>query len=243
MGVNKRAVNLAVKGELGVFQLEFYVCYRLLNTGITFNHRVTILLGEALAVSQNPHEERIFTWFSFFSSLCKVVNVKPSDVTLETFVLLKEKLCDYYIRYWSERIKTFSKMDTYSLLKQRFRLENYISDVKKGAHRIILSKIRISNHRLAIETGRFSKTSRNERICLHCKTDNVSEIDDEQHLLLRCSRFSEIRIALFDHVRKSCSRIDTLYDENKFIYLLNSSGSTIKEVAKFLHSAFKARSA
>ena len=36
-------------------------------------------------------------------------------------------------------------MDTYCLLKQRFGLENYISDVKKRAHRIILSKIRISN--------------------------------------------------------------------------------------------------
>ena len=64
-----------------------------------------------------------------------------------------------------------------------------------------------------------------------------------KHLLLKCSRFSEIRIALFDHVRKSCPRIDTLNDENKFIYLLNSSGSTIKEVAKFLHSAYTARSA
>ena len=73
--------------------------------------------------------------------------------------------------------------------------------------------------------------------------DNFSEIDDEQHLLLKCSRFSEIRIALFDHVRKSCPRIDTLNDENKFIYLLNSSGPTIKEVAKFLHSAYTARSA
>ena len=58
-----------------------------------------------------------------------------------------------------------------------------------------ISKIRINNYRLAIEMGRFSKTPRNERICLHCKADNVSEIDDEQHLLLRCSRFSEIRIA------------------------------------------------
>ena len=55
---------------------------------------------------------------------------------------------------------------------------------------MILSRIRISNRRLAIETGRFSKTPRNEKICLHCKADSVSEIDDEQHLLLRCSRFT-----------------------------------------------------
>ena len=70
--------------------------------------------------------------------------------------------------------------------------------------------------------------------------NNVSEIDDEQHLLLLCSRFSEIRRALFDHVRKSCQRIDTFNDENKFIYLLNSSGSTMKAEARFLHSAIKA---
>ena len=74
----------------------------------------------------------------------------------------------------------------------------------------------------------------NERICLYCKADNVSEIDDEQHLLLRRSRFSKIRRALFDHVRKSCPSIDTLNDENKFIYFVNSSVSTIKGVARFL---------
>ena len=34
---------------------------------------------------------------------------------------------------------------------------------------------------------------------MYCKADNVSERDDEQHLLLRCSIYSEIRIALFDH--------------------------------------------
>ena len=39
---------------------------------------------------------------------------------------------------------------------------------------------------------------------------------------------------------KSCTWIDTLNDDNKFIYLLNFSGSTIKEVARFLHSAYKA---
>ena len=100
----------------------------------------------------------------------------------------------------------------------------------------------ISNHRLAIETCSFSNTPRNEIICLYCKADNVSEIDDEQHLLLRCSRFSKIRTAFFDYVRKSCQRIDTLNDENKFIYLLNSSFLKIKEVARFLHLACKVRS-
>ena len=48
---------------------------------------------------------------------------------------------------------------------------------------------------------------------LYFKAENVSEIDDEQHMLLRCSKYSEIRIALFDHVRKSSPRNDTLNEE------------------------------
>ena len=161
---------------------------------------------------------------------------------MEAFVLLKEKLCERDIQFWSDRLKIFSKMDTYCLLKQNFGLENYISDVNIRKHRIVLSKMRISNHRLAIETGRFPKTPRNERLCIFCKANNIYEIEDEQHVLLRCSKFNDLRNDLFDNVRNTCPRIDLLKDENKFLYLLNSSGSTIKHVARFVHSAFKANS-
>ena len=91
-------------------------------------------------MSEDLHKERIFTWFSFFTSLCKMIDVKSSDVT---FVLLKSKLCDRYIQYRSDCFKTFSKMDTYCLMKQRLGLENYIRDVNIRAHRISLTKIRI----------------------------------------------------------------------------------------------------
>ena len=126
-----------------------------------------------------------------------MIDVKSSAVTLEAFVLLKSKLCDRYIQYWSDCIKTFSKMDTYCLMKQRFGLENYIRDVNIRAHRISLTKIRISNHRLAIEKDRFSKIPRKERLCVFCKADNISEIEDEQHVLLRCSKLTGIRRDIF----------------------------------------------
>ena len=122
-----------------------------------------------------------------------MLDVKSSDVTSEAFVLLKSKLCDRYIQYWSDCIKTFSKMDTYCLMKQRFGLENYVRDVNI----ISLTKIRISNHRLAIETGRFSKILRKEKLCVFCKADNIFEIEDEQHVLLRCSKLIGIRRDLF----------------------------------------------
>ena len=47
-------------------------------------------------------------------------------------------------------------------------------------------------------------------------------------MLLQCSKLTDIRRDLFNSVRKCCPWIDLLNDENKFIYLLNSSGSVIK---------------
>ena len=79
-------------------------------------------------------------------------------------------------------------------------------------------------------------TPRTERMCLFGKANCISEIEAEQHVLSPCSRFTKIRRDLLDHVRKCCPRIDLFDDENMFIYLLNSSGSTIKDVARFSFS-------
>ena len=85
---------------------------------------------------------------------------------------------------------------------------------------------------------------RNERLRLFCKANNIHvyEIEDEQHVLLRCSKCNDLRNDLFNNVRNTCPKIDLMNDENtyKFLYLLNFSGSTIKHVARFVHSAFRA---
>ena len=88
LGVNKRAVNLAVKGNLGRFPIGISCMLQSFKYWYHIQSSNNILLREALAVSQDLHKERIFTWFSFFSSLCKLINVKPSNITSEAFVLL-----------------------------------------------------------------------------------------------------------------------------------------------------------
>ena len=103
---------------------------------LSYHTILNLLPQEALAISEDLHKEQIFTWFSFFTSLCKMIAVKWSDVTLKAFVLLKSKFCDRYIQYWSDCIKTFSKMDMYCSMNQRFGLENYVSDVHIRAHRM-----------------------------------------------------------------------------------------------------------
>ena len=53
--------------------------------------------------------------------------------------------------------------------------EDYLADVKNKHHRIALTKVRISSHNLAIETGRYGtqRVSRNLRFCCYCNNGMI----------------------------------------------------------------------
>ena len=58
-----------------------------------------------------------------------------------------------------------------------------------------MTKLRLSNHRLAIETGRYLRPYKkpNERICPLCK----KEAEDEKYFLVSCPGYQEKRKLLF----------------------------------------------
>ena len=51
-------------------------------------------------------------------------------------------------------------------------------------------KLRISNHKLMIETGRYDQTPHNDRFCL---VFNSGIIEEEFHFLLHCPKYSAIQ--------------------------------------------------
>jgi hypothetical protein len=55
-------------------------------------------------------------------------------------------------------------------------------------HRISLTRLRLSSHHLRIETGRWSRTPREERLC-ECQ----DSIQTEEHVLLYCRKSAHIR--------------------------------------------------
>ena len=116
-------------------------------------------------------------------------------------------------------------------------MEGYLNSISNREHRVQYSKIRISNHRLAIETGRFNKTPRNARLCLYCKKRSNSVIEDEKHVLLHCPQYDIHRNQLFTYVDESCPRFKELNDCDQFNYLLNSDGPIVKAVARFFYTA------
>ena len=91
-----------------------------------------------------------------------------------------------------------NKMRTYREVKtiDNYRCEDYLHHVTNIRHRTTMTKLRLSNHRLAIETGRYMRPYKkpNERICPLCK----KEAEDEKHFLVSCPVYEERRKSLFE---------------------------------------------
>ena len=95
-----------------------------------------------------------------------------------------------------------------------------------------MTKLRLSNHPLYIETGRYTNVDRKMRLCPFCS----SCIEDETHFLLHCPTYNDLRYKLLPiHIleNKSISDIDKLQKLMK--------SKHIKPVAKFISDAFELR--
>ena len=118
--------------------------------------------------------------------------------------------------------------------------EDYLVEVSNIKHRISLTKLRISDHSLHIETGRYTKpyTESHERICNLCK----KEVEDEKHFLLRCEVFNDERAKLISNIEEKIGLKLRFLDENRQFHILINPGKNIqKAVAKFVLNCFQKR--
>ena len=99
LGVNKKAVNLAVKGELGRFPIGISCLLQAQEYWDHLQSSENTLLREALSLSTTLNNEGVFSWVTFVKSLCKMINIVAEHISQEAVVLLRNKLCDLYIKY------------------------------------------------------------------------------------------------------------------------------------------------
>ena len=76
------------------------------------------------------------------------------------------------------------KLIFYKEIKTKYEPEGYLSSQKNISLRKELTKLRISNHEIMIERGRYHspKIPREERLCQICK----NKVEDEKHFIFKC---------------------------------------------------------
>jgi len=104
---------------------------------------------------------------------------------LGSYSSAKQPFLGVFSEAWSCTIKKQTKLDFYRLFKSSFTcsMEGYLNNITNYKHRSTITRLRVSSHQLAIETGRYDGLQRSERICATC---DMGVVDDEQHFLVDC---------------------------------------------------------
>ena len=132
-----------------------------------------------------------------------------------------------------------NKMRVYRTFKTKYKYESYLDNVTIEKHRINFTRLRISDHNLETEKGRYRKPyiKPQNRICLVCK----KEMEDEIHFLLRCPRYESIRQNFYQNI-KSLGKVNPLESEKAvFKKLMSPTNEIAPKVAKFISECNKMR--
>ena len=152
------------------------------------------------------------------------------DVFISYF---KQRLTDTFIQNWRARLEQSSRASFYKSFAV-FELQPYLNNVNVYKFCNALSKLRMSSHRLEVESGRWVKPNPipfNERHCLNC-----SVLEDEYHFVLICPLFLEL---IKKYISKYYWSRPSMF---KFIELLNTlNTSRIRKLCCYVFHAFNQR--
>ena len=124
-----------------------------------------------------------------------------------------------YITHWKHSLCNSQKLEFYNAFKDSYTPSIYLDVTRKNPKRKTLVKLRISNHKLNIETARCNKISRCDRICPVCSLD----IEDEIHFLIDCAKYSSIRDDFFNKIANRIPNYKHIPISTLIIQLMNST--------------------
>ena len=122
-----------------------------------------------------------------FKKRIPLQTAKPIGSKRFTPHIVLKSLKTVFKESWSSYVKSSSKLEFYRDVKSHFEKESYLDQITKYTDRANITRLRISAHRLEIETGRYNNTPRDDRICSWCNTVlGTRIIENEWHLLHEC---------------------------------------------------------
>ena len=221
-------MNHASLSELGRYPLHYDVVNRLLKYCYRLEHLTTDfpLLKDAYVCSKELHLAQKTTWYSSIEKLLKIMGIQNiMTYTKKDFgTSLKHSQNSKYSMDWQFSNETLKdgKLVTYLFLKTNFTQEKYLTLIRPE-YRKLICRLRVSAHRLLIELGRCNNVPRTERICKNCI---LNQIEDEEHFLTRCTKFTKERKELFELISSKVKHFTNLHDKQKLfcedVEILNS---------------------
>ena len=131
---------------------------------------------------------------------------------------------DNVMQTWQTELYDSTRASTYVLFSE-FGFKKYLDMILISKYMYALTRLKTSNHRLAIESGRWTKshsTPRSDRKSQLCNT-----LEDEFHFMLKCPLYRVI------YIRKYWRKRTHMH---KFIEFFKSENSiVVKNVATYVY--------
>jgi len=145
--------------------------------------------------------------------------------------LVNQRLTDQIVQNWQSRLENSSRALLYSQIAT-FRFQPYLETFNCTKFCNAITRLRVSSHRLAIETGRWQRPASIPITERKCRTCGI--LEDEYHFVLECTLYKELREKF---IPKYFWQRPNMY---KFITLINSEKDiTIKKLGLYTCNAFK----
>ena len=154
------------------------------------------LLLDAYNLSKTLHLNGTYSWYFFAEIILNTneitgKNIEVTDFNKEKWHLtksLKKTLLENYENMFFEKLRSFNINNLYSKIKTNYIIEPFIEN-SNFENRKLIVKMRISDHVLEIERGRYNKINREQRICRQC---HLNVIEDEEHFFFHCQKKPEL---------------------------------------------------
>ena len=211
LGVSSKSTNIAAMAELGRYPLAIKVITQMIKYyAKILSMGSGTLLNDAFEEMTNNKNNANGSWLREISN---VVDILGLDIEYMKFYInkstyMKNKITNYirsrletrFRESWGQKMKSqVGKLEMFSKIKTKFAYEAYLDEIRCNEKQRALTKLRISNHRLEIEVGRYKRPyiERGDRICNLCNM----EMGDEFHFMFRCPNLGEIRKEMLGKVR------------------------------------------
>ena len=238
LGVQKCTTNIGVLLELGRVPLQLSAIKNAVKNWERIRKKNANKL--VLASYKDAADENSL-WLSNIKQVIEqngMLNLFLNEYENKPYFIHKklfQTLSDQFHQIAFESIKDEkSKLRTYSIFKTKIGLEDYLSNIKVHQGRTEVTKLRLSNHNLMIETGRHKKLSKEMRLCPFCS----NLVEDELHFLLQCPTYSTMRNTVLKTMTEVNYMLPFYSPKEKLEYIMTNIN---RDVAIYIANCFKLR--
>ena len=235
LGVQKQTTNIGVLLELGRVPLMLNAKKNCIKNWARIN--ISGKSNNLVLLANSVCKNNSLKWTLSVSDCLNRIGIGCGTQSRNIHKTSYKRMWDiFHQEAFVEISRDTSKLRTYGKIKTKIGPEKYLTSMKNIEARTNICRMRLSNHELMIEKGRHQHLRRDQRFCPFCP----NLVETEEHFILFCKTFSQIRDELYREVKDLFPNLEG-YDTESQLKLLLGDENIVHFTGLYLNKALHIR--